>query len=157
MELNEIIKKALIKIDFVKRYEKLSETFDSARTPESEMLEHIDGEEIMEMIQALGYNPGFDSRGKFFKIKQEKSGVYTFGFNIILRYGVAELVWVVKRGKEVLLGSPWGTYSERLIDKDYKILSPIFGTYEDLEEIFKTAFEMYEDFKKAVILSKAEK
>ena len=41
----------------------------------------------------------------------------------------------------------WGTYSRRLIDNNYRIKKPIIGTYEDLEEILKITFKMYEDFK----------
>ena len=48
---------------------------------------------------------------------------------------------------ELLLGAPWGTYSRRLIDSSYRIKKPIIGTYEDLEEILKITFKMYEDFK----------
>ena len=40
-------------------------------------------------------------------------------------------------------------YLRRLIDINYRIKKPVFGTYEDLEDIWKTAFEMYEDFKTA--------
>lgn len=40
-------------------------------------------------------------------------------------------------------------YLRRLIDVNYRIKKPVFGTYEDLEDIFKTAFEMHEDFKTA--------
>jgi len=103
----------------------------------------------MEMIRNLGYVPKFNCREKFFKIEEERSGEYTFGFHIILRSGSIEFVWVVKEGKEVLLGSPWGVYAKRIIDPSYRIKLPIFGTYEDLEEILRIAFGMYEDFKVA--------
>lgn len=63
---------------------------------------------------------------------------------------MADLVWVVKTDNELLLGEPWGEYSRLLIDIGYRIKKPIFGTYEDLEEIVKISFEMYEDFKKAI-------
>ena len=33
------------------------------------------------------------------------------------------------------------------IDSSYRIKKPIFGTYEDLEQILKITFKMYEDFK----------
>ncbi len=57
------------------------------------------------------------------------------------------MVWVVRENDELLLGAPWGTYLRRLIDSSYRIKKPILGTYEDLEEILKITFEMYEDFK----------
>ena len=83
-------------------------------------------------------------------MEEEHIGKYSFGFHIILRDGTADLVWIVREGDVLLLGSPWGTYSRRLIDVDYRIKKPVFGTYEDLEAILKIAFEMYEDFKCAL-------
>lgn len=56
------------------------------------------------------------------------------------------LIWVVKEGEELLLGSPWGTYSKRIIDSSYRIKKPVF-TYDELEDILKVSFKMYEDFK----------
>ena len=87
---------------------------------------------------------------KFYKI-EEKSDKYTFAFHIILEAGLVDLVWVVKEGKELLLGAPWGTYSRRMINPNYRIKKPIIGSYDDLEEILKVAFTMYEEFKKAII------
>ena len=104
----------------------------------------------MEMIRAAGYSPQFNTKEKFYKIEEEHIGKYSFGFHIILRDGTADLVWIVREGDVLLLGSPWGTYSRRLIDVDYRIKKPVFGTYEDLEAILKIAFEMYEDFKCAL-------
>ena len=147
MELNPIVKSSLIKIDFIKRYETLSNQYNAERNPADERLLHIDGSEVMEIIRNLGYVPKFNSREKFFKIEEERSGEYTFGFHIILRGGSTEFVWIVKEGKEVLLGSPWGVYAKRIIDPSYRIKLPIFGTYEDLEDILRIAFGMYEDFK----------
>ena len=149
-ELNSQIKDALLKINFVERYEKLSAKFSAARTPADNRLIYIDGEEVMEMIRAAGYSPQFNTKEKFYKIQEEHIGKYSFGFHIILRDGMAELVWIVREGDVLLLGSPWGTYSRRLIDVDYRIKKPVFGTYEDLEAILKIAFEMYEDFKCAL-------
>lgn len=151
MELNPEIKCSLIKIDFIERYEKLSNKFNAERTPSGRRLVYIDGEEVMEIIQELGYFPLFNPKEKFYKIKEEHIDKFTFGVHIILRGGMVDLVWVVKENDEILLGAPWGTYSKRLIDINYIIKKPIFGTYEDLEEILKVSFEMYEDFKRALI------
>ena len=57
IELNSKIKNALIKIDFIKRYEELSNKFNAERTPSSNRLVYIEGKEVMETIQALGYSP----------------------------------------------------------------------------------------------------
>ena len=64
IELNSKIKNALIKIDFIKRYEELSNKFNAKRTPSSNRLAYIDSEEVMETIQDLGYSPVFDVKEK---------------------------------------------------------------------------------------------
>lgn len=151
IELNSTIKEALNKIEFIKRYEELSQKFNSERIPSSERLRYIDGEEVMDMICALGYKALFDTKEKFYKIEEEKVGKYTFCVHIILQGVMTELVWVVKKDDELILGAPLGTYSRRLIDVNYRIKAPVFGTYEDLEEIIKISFGMYEDFKKCLI------
>ena len=150
-ELNEDIKKALTRMNFVKRYEELSKRFNDEKTPVNDRLVYIDGEEVMEMIQKCDYYPLFDKKEKFYKIKEEIVSDYTFGFHIILAYGMADLVWIVKKNNKLLLGLPWGEYSRLLVNINYKIQKPIFGTYEDIEEILKISFKMYEDFKEQII------
>lgn len=146
-EMNPKIKDTLLKINFVERYEKLSAQFSVAKTPANDRLICIDGEEVMEMIRAAGYSPRFNAKEQFYKIEEEHIGKYIFGIHIILRDGRVELVWV---NGTLLLGAPWGTYSRRLIDTNYRIKPPVFGTYEELEAILKIVFEMYEDFKRAL-------
>ena len=124
IELNSKIKEALIEIDFIKRYEEVSNKFNAERTPSKSRLVYIDGEEVMEIIQDLGYSPLFDSKEKFYKIREEQVERFTLGVHIILQGGMVDLVWVVRENGE-----------------------PIFGTYEDLEQILKITFKMYEDFK----------
>lgn len=154
IELNPRIKKVLIEIDFIRRYEELSNTFDGKKTPSNKRLIYIDGEEVMDTIQDLGYFSEFNSKEKFYKIKEEQKEKYTFGFHIILYGGMVDLVWVVREKDKQLLGAPWGTYSRRLIEPNYRIKKPIFGTYNDLEEILKVAFQMFEDLKKALMNAK---
>lgn len=150
IELNIKIKNALAKIDFIKRYEAISKMYNEEKTSKDKRLVYIDGEEVMEIIKDLGYSSEFEFKEKFYKI-EEKIDKYTFAFHIILEAGLVDLVWVVKEGKELLLGAPWGTYSRRMINPNYRIKKPIIGSYDDLEEILKVAFTMYEEFKKAII------
>ena len=147
--LNPKVKEALEKIDFITRYENLSSHFSADRTPIENRIIYIDGEEVMEMIKNLGYSPQFNAKEKFYKIKEERIGKFVFGVHIILWDGIVDLVWIVKENGVLLLGAPWGTYSRRLVDVNYRIKKPVFGTYEDLEDILKITFRMYEDFKNA--------
>ncbi len=151
LELNPKVKLALEKIDFLKRYEHLSNTFNDKRTPLEERLHYFDGEIIIDSLTQLGYKVGFNSREKFFKIEEEQIGKYIFGANIILDSGMVDLVWIAKENGTLILGMPIGEYSRLIIDPKYRIKKPIFGTYEDLDDILKIAFEMYEDFKDAFL------
>ncbi len=121
-------------MDFIRRYEELSGHFSSGRTPSSDRLVYVERDEVMSIIRDLGYSPMFHAKEKFYKIKEEQAGSFKLGFNIILRDGMSDLVWVVRENGEFLLGEPWSVYSRRLIDVNYRIKKPVFGTYEDLEE-----------------------
>ncbi len=76
---------------------------------------------------------------------------YIFSANIILDNGMVDLVWIVKEKGTLILGLPIGEYSRLLIAPDYRIKKPIFGTYEDLDEIFERCFKIFEEFKHALI------
>lgn len=49
------------------------------------------------------------------------------------------------------MGTPWTNYARLLVNPQYIIKRPVFGDYDDIDEILKTAFTMYEDFKKALV------
>lgn len=152
MELNPIIKNSLEKINFIERYRRLSKKFDEIKTPLNERLCYIDGEIVIESIEDLGYRINFDSKDKFFFTEAEQVGDnYKTLVKFDLYGGMVEFIWEVWQDNKVILGSPWGTYSKRMGVKDVRIKKPIFGTYEDLDEIFQIGFELYEDFKKALI------
>lgn len=151
MEFDSRIKETLLKISFVERYEKLANMFDEVRTPENEMLEYLDCDEVIETIQELGYVAKFNKKEKFFKTKDEKIGNFSFRVHIILKYGIADFVWVVNEGDNLIWGYPFSMYPSILVSPNYMISKPIFGTYEDLEEILRITFGMYEDFKMALM------
>ncbi len=151
IKLNSKINKALLDIDFIKRYECLSNAFDNEKTPSKERLRYFDGELIIDSISQLGYVVDFEPKEKYFKIKEQQIKNYTFAINIILDGGMVDIVWIVKENNELILGLPLGEFSRLMVSPDYRIKKPIFGTYEDLDEIFHTSFQIFEDFKCALI------
>lgn len=138
-------------MNFIKRYEELSNLYSDERIPREERLIYVDREEVIETIQDVGYRAKFRSRENFYQLQEGEQAGYTFGFHISLRDGLVELIWVVKKGDEMLLGSPFGTYAKELIDSNYIIKNPRIGDYEDLESVLRTAFAMFEDFKSAFL------
>lgn len=151
IELNSKIKKALLDIDFINKYEQISKCFNDKRTPLNERLRYFDGEIIMESIIQNGYTVNFEPREKYFKVDEVQVNDYIFSANIILDNGMVDLVWIVKERGNLILGLPISEYSRLLIAPDYRIKKPIFGTYEDLDEIFERCFKIFEEFKHALI------
>lgn len=146
-------KEALEKINFIKRYERLSNVFNSVKTPLRDRLRYIDGKIVLDSLVQLGYKANFESKEKYFSIEEVQMGTYTFSSNIILDNGMVDIVWIVKESGNLILGLPIGEYSRLMIDANYKIMKPIFGTYEDLDEILESIFKLFEDFKKAIVSS----
>lgn len=151
MKLDPRVQKALFEIHFIQQYEKLSNSFDSKRTPRNERLRYLDLETTMDCITKLGYTASFNGKEKFFKMKDQQVGQYKFRMHIALDAGMVELIWVVMENAEIILGDPVGIFSQLMIHPDYRIMDPIFGTYEDLDEIFRIGFKMFENFKEALV------
>lgn len=147
-EMKPEIKTVLEKIEFVNRYRVLSEQFRGNPNDINDRLDSYDIEKVNEIFTKLGYDVAFDNKEKFFKVGVvDNSSNYTIWFNIILEYGMTEFIWGVYHNNEVRLGSPWSVYSRLLIDPSERIKKPVYRSYEELEEILKEAFSMYEDFK----------
>ncbi|MBC1492632.1 hypothetical protein [Listeria booriae] len=151
IELKPEIKNALLGMNFVEQYEKLSREYSAERIGSNNRLIYCDMDEVIEIIEALGYAVSFDKQEKFFKIVEDVRRDMNFGFNISLDSGMVDFVWIVKRDGELRLGSPWSIYSRLLVDTEYRIKKPVFSNYEDLEKILKEAFKMYEEFKSILI------
>lgn len=143
MELDVNLKKVLVKINFIERYQKLSNSFQF----ESPFFSNYENERVNELIKNFGHNAKHIKNENFFKIV-DKELDFQFQFNISIKNGVVELIWDVLKNKNRLqLGGPWGMIT-KLIQDDYnRIKLPVFRSYEDLEAILKEAFNIYEDFK----------
>ena len=150
MELNPKIKQVLEEINFVNRYEILSKEFNSTRTSLQEMLTYIDGETVMDIVIELGYDIKFNRKDKFFYV-DENIEDFKFSFRFVLDGGLMDFIFVAWEKDKLLVGSPWGIYSRLLINPDYQIMKPVYGDYDDLDEILKVGFEIYSDFKNSLL------
>lgn len=147
-EMEPQIKTVLEKIEFVNRYKLLSDRFRGNPNDVNDRLENYNLGKVNETFAKLGYDAAFNSKEKFFKVGVViDSTNYTIWCNVILEYGMTEFIWVVYYNNELRLGSPWSVYSRLLIDPNERIKKPVYRSYEELEEILKEAFLMYEDFK----------
>ena len=109
--------------------------------------------EIDELLNNMNVSFSFDKKECFFKIK-EKIVAYDFQFNIIPYTGALQFVWSVKLNKQMLELS-WGIWEsilEEMLNKSFEIRPrPYYSNYQELEEILREAFAIYEDFKTEVL------
>ena len=151
MNLDTRIKQALIDINFVERYEKLSTYYSQKRTPKGQELDYFDGDFLMAIVKLLGYKVQYDKQERFFHIALEEIGHFRFGFHFAFERGRLELIWVIYEGNKAIMGSPFASYAKWLISRDYIILDPVISDYVDFRDVMKIAFDMYEDFKQAFL------
>ena len=151
MKIDERILEALKAINFVERYEQLSNYYSKDRTPKGQELDYFDGDFSVEIVESLGYRVQYDRRERFFHIDLEEVGNFRFGFHFAFERGRLELIWVIYEGDKAIMGSPFASYAKWLISRDYIILKPVISSYDDFEKVMQIAFEMYEDFKQAFL------
>ena len=143
------LKKVLEKIDFVERYLSLcTKHSDRENNIKDKSLREID-----ELLNNINVSFSFDKKECFFKIK-EKIVAYDFQFNIIPYTGALQFVWDIKVNK-IRLKLGWGMWEnivEEIESIDFEIKPrPYYSNYEELEEILREAFAIYEDFKTEVL------
>ena len=148
-ELKKEIRKVLCDINFIERYEHMSD--DSRKQVSRSDSKEVEVEQVIDIINSIGYEVVFDKKEKFFKVGLvENVPKYRIWFNIVLRSGVAEFIWVVYHNNEVRLGSPWSIYV-KLLSPDKRIKPPLYSDEQDLKKLLKQAMNMYDDFKSALI------
>lgn len=141
----------LREIDFIGRYKQLSDNYRN----EQNCFGKFETNKVLNIIQTFGNKVSYNKSERFFKIN-EKQNDFEIQFNIILKYGVCEFVWAVKYlGEFWPIGGPWGLITDFLLqefDEETRFPLPVFSSYEELEEILKQAFHIYEDFKHELML-----
>ncbi|EJS45719.1 hypothetical protein ICG_05954 [Bacillus cereus BAG1X1-3] len=142
------IKEVLEKIDFVERYKALAEKFSNR----DNLFSNYENKKAIEVFESLGYKARYMKKEDFFIVGEVKNkAIYTFRFNISLKYGVVELIWEACHNGEVRAGEPWDIFIRLLSNDTEKVPVIYFHSYDELNDIMKIAFEMYEDFKQELI------
>lgn len=138
----------LNKIKFDVRYKELSKKNQFELT-----FENYSNEEIIKIIDNLGYKSKYYKSGNFFKIEEKISDVL-FYLNISLKYGLTEFIIGGTKitTKQFIYGGTFGNIFKDMnyfIDKveNDTVSKPSFRNYDDLQIILKEALSIYEDFK----------
>ncbi|ARX68490.1 TPA: hypothetical protein ROY30_003156 [Bacillus cereus] len=147
-DLEPEIKEVLEKIDFIQRYKALSKQFPDRENT----FENYENEKAIEVFESLGYKARFMKKENFFIVGEVKNkDFYTFRFNISLKYGLVEFIWSARYNGEVRVGNSWDMFVKVLSNGSERLPAVCFHSYDELKEIMKIAFEMYEDFKRELI------
>ena len=98
-------------------------------------------------LKKLERNFVYNNREKFFKVGEigSKKDLY-FALNIAVSSNVIELIWVVYKENEILLGSPWGVCGRVMESPPRIIKPPLFKDYGDFELVLKEVFEVFDEF-----------
>ena len=143
-------KKVVEAIDFLNRYKELSDKYNNIRTPDEERLTRPDGIEVCDIFEDMGYDLKFSKGVDKFAYFDEQYGDYDFSFRFCLLRGAVEFILIITEGDRLLTQTHFG-YLATCISEDSMIDMPIFSSYEDLQEIFKTAIGIYLDCKEELI------
>jgi len=151
MQLDKNIVRLYDNINYYNRYKILSDSYRNG-----DGLEKQDKSKVIDIISELGYSAKYMSKEKFYRIF-ESPEEYEFYFHIALKYGLCEIIFGAthKKTEKHIGGVIHGVcklieISREEITEGY-IKSPIFKDYEELKEILKEAFSLYEDFKAEVV------
>lgn len=141
------VEQALLDMDFIGKYKKLSNKYNELRAPMDKRLKYIDVEIVKDIMSRIGYETKYDRKEKFFKTKDKKNGKYSYRCHFMLDCGKVDMMWIIYKNEKLIVADSIGMYPRFIIDYDYIIKRPAFKNYEDLEKILQTEFEMFKEFR----------
>ena len=150
----ELSKKDLEIFEKINLYERHSNISNQYRFEET--FENYSNEKVIEIVKKLGYSAKYRKKEKFFQIIETIDGI-KFYFHFSLKYGKVEVImyWESKKNKAISGGGPFSRICKLItINKGRefeKIKYARFRNYEDLKNILREYFLIYEDLKTEVL------
>ena len=140
------------RINFAGRFEALSRQHPIR--PDLDLLMILDFDLTKEILESFGYKIRYFRGERFFRAEEKRDG-YTFGFNIALDYGSAELIWDTECNKKLVreVSDVWMGLYELLMNVPWEQVPryPFFGDYDELEAVLRESFSLWEDFKRELL------
>jgi len=146
MDIHSSLVPILQQINFASRYKSLCERYSDFNG----RLKEYDRDKIQDFYEGKGLKVSFVKGERFFKVL-ETVGEFKVQFNTIPENGFLQFVLDVKKGNERYnLGwGMWESITRELLNTESG--KPKFINYEELNEILKEAFSIYEDFKRELL------
>ena len=148
----ELSKKDLEIFEKINLYERHSNISNQYRFEDK--LKDYSNDKTIEIVKELGYSAKYRKKEKFFQII-ETINEMKFYFHFSLEYGMVEIIMGMMNKKNIIGGLVPNICKKIEIvkneEKEGYIKDACFRNYEDLKNIFREYFLIYEDFKTEVL------
>ena len=155
----ELSKKELEIFEKINLYERYSYISNQYRFEEK--LKDYSNDEAIKIVEELGYSAKYRKKEKFFQIIETIDGI-KFYFHFSLEYGMVEVIifWEYENNKDLSGGGLLSVVCKLIEiakneEKEGYIKDACFRNYEDLKNILREYFLIYEDFKISLIYEKS--
>ena len=150
-----ISKKELEIFEKINLYERHSNISNQYRFEET--FENYSNDEVIKIVKELGYSAKYRKKEKFFQII-ETTNKLKFYFHFSLKYGLVEIImyWECINNKDKWGGGTFAGICKKIEiakneEKEGYIKKARFRNYEDLKNILREYFLIYEDLKTEVL------
>ena len=151
----ELSKKELEIFEKINLYERHSNISSQYRFEET--FENYSNDEVIKIVKELGYSAKYRKKENFFQII-ETTNKLKFYFHFSLKYGLVEIImyWECINNKDKWGGGTFAGICKKIEiakneEKEGYIKDARFRNYEDLKNILREYFLIYEDFKTEVL------
>ena len=151
----ELSKKELEIFEKINLYERHSNISNQYRFEET--FENYSNDEVIKIVKELGYSAKYKKKENFFQII-ETINEMKFYFHFSLKYGLVEIImyWECINNKDIWGGGTFAGICKKIEiakneEKEGYIKDARFRNYEDLKNILREYFLIYEDLKTEVL------
>ena len=154
----ELSKKELEIFEKINLYERHSNISNQYRFEET--FENYSNEKVIEIVKELGYSAKYKKKENFFQII-ETINEMKFYFHFSLEYGMVEIIMgMMNKNKKNIIGGLVPNICKKIEivkneEKEGYIKDACFRNYEDLKNILREYFLIYEDLKISLIYEKS--
>ena len=152
MELSKKELEIFEKINLYDRYRDINNLYRFEET-----FENYSNDEVIKIVKELGYSAKYRKKEKFFQII-ETTNKLKFYFHFSLKYGLVEVImyWECINNKDKWGGGTFAGICKKIEiakneEKEGYIKKARFRNYEDLKNILREYFLIYEDLKTEVL------
>ena len=154
----ELSKKEFEIFEKINLYERHSNISNQYRFEET--FENYSNDEVIKIVKELGYSAKYRKKEKFFQII-EAINEMKFYFHFSLEYGMVEIIMgMMNKNKKNIIGGLIPNVCKKIEivkneEKEGYIKDACFRNYEDLKNILREYFLIYEDLKISLIYEKS--